>query len=99
MDESAVGTFFSDENLSISKNQEKEFLIKIKNHQLAKGQYYLNLSVGVGNEVTGTTEYDVVTKVLFFEIAYKDLLKTQMMALWHSEWGNVNFKNIEINSL
>jgi lipopolysaccharide transport system ATP-binding protein len=99
MDESAVGTFFSEEILSIKKNQEKAFVVKIKNHQLAKGQYYISMSVGIGNELTGTTEYDIVLKTLFFEIAYKDLLKTQMMTLWHSEWGTVNFKNVEINSL
>jgi lipopolysaccharide transport system ATP-binding protein len=99
MDESAVGTFFSEEIMSIKKNEEKEFVVKIKNHQLAKGQYYISMSVGIGNELIGTTEYDIVTKTLFFEIAYKDLLKTQMLTLWHSGWGHVNFKNVEISSL
>ncbi|UOR03956.1 ABC transporter ATP-binding protein [Hymenobacter aerilatus] len=99
LDESPVGTFFSGEELSIRKNEEKNFIVRIKNHQLAKGQYYISMSTGIGNELTGTTEYDIVLKTLFFEIAYKDLLKTQMMTLWHSEWGYVNFKNVEIKSL
>jgi len=99
MDESAVGAFFSEETLSIMKGQEKEFSITIKNHQLAKGQYYFDLSVGVGNELTGITDYDIVTKTLFFEIAYKDILKTQMITLWHSEWGSVNFKNVELKAV
>ncbi|MGI4743429.1 MAG: ABC transporter ATP-binding protein [Janthinobacterium lividum] len=99
LDESAVGTFFSEESLSIGKNQEKQFLLQVKNHQLAKGQYYINLSVGVGNELIGVTDYDIVTKVLFFEIAYKDSEKSQMMTLWRSEWGSVNFQDIKLKSL
>jgi len=99
MDESAVGTFFSEENLSIAKHQEKEFLLSIKNHQLAKGQYYINLSVGIGNELIGITDYDIVTKTLFFEIAYKNRQKSEMITLWHSDWGNTNFQNVELKAL
>jgi lipopolysaccharide transport system ATP-binding protein len=98
-DESLVGVFFSEENLSIRKGQTKDFLIKIKTHQLAKGQYYFDLSVGTGNEVTGTTEYDNISKVLFFEIAYKDSNREQMITLWPSDWGSINFQNVEVESL
>ena len=99
MDESAAGTFFSEEIASIKKGEEKEVLIKISKHQLAKGQYYIDLSVGIGNELTGITDYDIVQKTLFFEIIYKDRLKTQMMTLWHSEWGTVNFKDVEVKAI
>lgn len=99
MDESAAGTFFSEEIDSIKKGQEKDVLIKISKHQLSKGQYYIDLSVGTGNELTGITDYDIVQKTLFFEIIYKDRLKTQMMTLWHSEWGTVNFKDVEVKAI
>ncbi|WP_201986333.1 ABC transporter ATP-binding protein [Hymenobacter rubidus] len=96
MDESLAGVFFSKENLSIQKGEIKEVNIKVKNHQLAKGQYYFDFSVGTGDETIGTTEYDNVAKVMFFEIAYKDLAKQQMIALWPSAWGSTSFQNVEV---
>ena len=98
-DESLVGVFFSNENLSIKKGETKSFLVKIKNHQIAKGQYYFDLSVGTGSELTGITEYDNVSKVLFFEVAYKDVDRQQMITLWPSDWGSINFQNVEVNTL
>jgi lipopolysaccharide transport system ATP-binding protein len=94
-DESIVGLFFSEEIFSAKKGQVQEVELVIKNHQLAKGQYYLCFAVGIGNEIEGITEYDFVNQVLFFEIAYKDTEKSQMITLWPSEWGNTNFQNVE----
>jgi lipopolysaccharide transport system ATP-binding protein len=94
-DESIVGVFFSQEIFSAKKGQVQEVELIIKDHQLAKGQYYLCFAVGIGNEIEGITEYDFVNQVLFFEIAYKDIEKSQMITLWPSEWGNTNFQYVE----
>jgi lipopolysaccharide transport system ATP-binding protein len=94
-DESIVGVFFSEEIFSAKKDQVQEIELVIKNHQLAKGQYYLCFAVGTGNEIEGITEYDFVNQVLFFEIVYKDIEKSQMITLWPSDWGNTNFQNVE----
>jgi lipopolysaccharide transport system ATP-binding protein len=94
-DESIVGVFFSEEIFSAKKGQVQEIELVIKNHQLAKGQYYLCFAVGTGNEIEGITEYDFVNQVLFFEIVYKDIEKSQMITLWPSDWGNTNFQNVE----
>jgi len=94
-DESIVGVFFSEEIFSAKKGQVLEIELVIKNHQLAKGQYYLCFAVGTGNEIEGITEYDFVNQVLFFEIVYKDIEKSQMITLWPSDWGNTNFQNVE----
>ena len=99
MDESLVGVFFSKEVLSISKGETKEVAVVLKNHQLAKGQYYFDFSVGTGNEITGMTEYDNIAKVLFFEIAYQDSSRKQMITLWPREWGSISFQDVRINQL
>lgn len=99
MDESTAGTFFSEEILSIKKNEKREVVITLKNHQLAKGQYYIDFSVGIGNEISGITDYDIVFKTLFFEIAYKDKSKTKMITLWESAWGSTNFQDVELKML
>ena len=97
MDESLVGVFFSKEELSIKKDEIKEVSVILKNHQLAKGQYYFDFSVGTGNELTGTTEYDNIAKVVFFEITYQDSAKQKMIALWPTEWGSISFQDVLVN--
>lgn len=97
IDESIVGLYFSEETLEIEANEEKSFTLVIKNHQLSKGQYYFDFSVGTGNQLTGISEYDNVSKTLFFEIAYNDKARTEMITLWPSNWGNISFQDVEIN--
>jgi lipopolysaccharide transport system ATP-binding protein len=96
LDETLAGVFFSREILSISAGTEKKIVLEFKNHQLAKGQYYFDFSVGKGNEVTGITEYDNVAKVLFFEVAFKDKAHNEMIAMWLPQWGSVSFQDVEI---
>lgn len=96
IDDSVVGLYFSEEIFHIEANEEKSFTVAIKNHQLAKGQYYFEFCVGTGNHLTGITEYDNVTKTLFFEIAYDDKERNKMIALWPSNWGLINFQNVEV---
>ncbi|MCC3153815.1 ABC transporter ATP-binding protein [Hymenobacter sp. BT770] len=96
IDESPVGTFFSEEIFSIRNGETKDIMLSLKDHQLAKGQYYLSFSVGVGNEITGITDYDTVIQTLFFEIAYNDVANERMITLWNSEWGSMNFQNVEL---
>jgi lipopolysaccharide transport system ATP-binding protein len=99
IDESPVGTFFSQEIFSCDKGEEKEILLELTNHQLAKGQYYLSFSVGVGNEITGITDYDIVIQTLFFEIMYADISKQKMIAMWVPSLGNINFQNVNVKQV
>jgi lipopolysaccharide transport system ATP-binding protein len=96
IDETTIGTYFSDDKITIDKNEKKQVLIKINNHQLAKGIYYIDFSVGIGNELTGLTEFDNVSKVLFFEILYKTKEKNQMINTWPLDWGSINFSDVSI---
>lgn len=98
-DETPVGTFFSEEIFSIKKGQTSEIILCMKDHQLAKGQYYLSLSVGVGDELTGITDYDIINQVLYFEILYTDSNKDKMITLWPSSLGSINFQNVHLQQL
>lgn len=97
LEEAPVGVYFHPAVLSIEKGQTKSYQIKLNKHQLAKGQYYINMSVGVGNEITGFKDYDVVSKTLFFEIAFKNSERTEMITLWERSWGVTNFQHVSIN--
>jgi lipopolysaccharide transport system ATP-binding protein len=99
IDETPVGVYFSKEFLNIQKDETKNVEVSIKNHQLAKGQYVMSFSVGIGNEVSGFRDYDVIEQVLFFEIVYKDKEHKEMISLWESQWGTTNFQSIEVKEI
>ena len=85
--------------IKLSPNQ-KEYTatISLKNHNLAKGRYYMTIHTGVDNPATGIygIEFDEVTKVLSFEIMYSDEEKTIEMPFWHRAWGVANLQNSAI---
>lgn len=93
IDETSVGAFFSKEVFKIKKNEIKTIELIVNNHQLAKGKYYFDFSVGVGNEIVGIKDFDIISKTIFFEILYNDSPKKEMILQWDKNWGKVNFVN------
>ncbi|MFI5159467.1 MAG: ABC transporter ATP-binding protein, partial [Sphingobacteriales bacterium] len=91
-DHAPVGVFFSDDKLEIKGGETKDVRITIKDHQLAKGRYYFSFSVGIGNEIIGIRDLDIVTYTLAFEICYSDIFHKEMISLWEPHWGYINFK-------
>lgn len=96
-DETTIGVYFGEENIDIEEGQLKKIVFSLKNHQLAKGQYYFDFSVGVGNEITGFQDFDHITKALFFEISFKDSLHKEMVAIWDSNWGKISFQHVTVH--
>ena len=96
MEDQAVGVFFGEQNLVIKENEEIEVYVSLNNHQLAKGTYYMDFSIGIGDHTQGITDFDHVHQAFFFEIAYTDAITKEMIPLWSSSWGNINFQHVEI---
>ena len=86
-----------EEKFSITENEYRMLNLTIKNTQLAKGRYYLNFSVGQGNEVTGIKDFDIILQTLFFEVAFKNEERDEMVSIWIRQWGNVNFTDVSID--
>lgn len=98
--EKGIASYFGDPLLSIEAQEEKVFELRIENHQLTKGKYYMNIAIGKGDEVTGVREYDIAVKVLFFEIGYSDLNRTKRIVMWDEYgWGNINLQHVTINEI
>ncbi|HWZ16335.1 MAG TPA: polysaccharide ABC transporter ATP-binding protein [Mucilaginibacter sp.] len=97
MDETCIGVFFSKDNLKINAGETKRIRLTIKNHHIAKGSYYLDFSIGLGNEITGIKDFDIITKTLTFEIIYKEELTKEMYLMWDNNWGAINFQDTEVN--
>jgi lipopolysaccharide transport system ATP-binding protein len=94
-----VGVFFGENSNGINSIESKKYIFRIGNHQLAKGVYFINLSVGTGDHITGITDFDIVEKVISFEVAYSDFEKKNLINVWSRHWGNINFQNVEIDEM
>ena len=74
--------------------------VTLRNHNLAKGSYYLIFHAGVDSEENDMygVEFDEVLKVLTFEVKYKNEEKNEPMPFWHRYWGltNIAGSSIEI---
>lgn len=67
-------------------------IVRLKNHNLAKGKYYLNFNVGMKkNDESLFLDYDIVFGVLSFEMAYLSAEKKDPIKLWRSDWGMCQF--------
>lgn len=64
--------------------------VSLPNHQLAKGVYSMRFNVLSGFDyIAKPREYDVIEKVLSFEVKYFDLEHTHDFVFWPHHMGNV----------
>lgn len=69
-------------------------ILKLRNHNLSKGKYYLDFNVGMKrNEDSQFLDYDIVFGVLSFEIAYLTSEKKEPIKLWQSGWGACQYQD------
>lgn len=97
INEKRVGSFIS----SVQKVPEGDsFSVRIvlRNHNLAKGKYYLCFNIGLKNEEYGFIDYDIVYNTLLFEVKYTNKETRNPILLWREDWGNCRFLdgNVEI---
>ena len=88
-----VGTNSSMNTFMIEAGNKKVLRYIICNPRLVKGYYTISFSIGCGDVSSGETNYDVVDKIIGFEI---DKIKAESdlyYAKWNSSWwGNVFFE-------
>lgn len=81
---------------------QQEFKIKllIRNHNLARGVYFLHFNIGMKAGEYGYQDFDIVYDMLGFEIKYISNKEKNLILTWRDGWGNVDFKDgqVEINS-
>ena len=67
----------------------------VKGHNLAKGHYDVDFTVGLTDVSVGTRYYDVVEKVLAFDVEYKTRKGLEPYSLWPSIWGSHHLSSID----
>lgn len=91
-----IGSFFS-ENFNVVEEQSK-INLKILNHNLSVGEYYLNFSISQGSlKKSNLKILDHAYEAIAFEIFNEDFEKTYLTK-WNNRWGDLFFESkISIN--
>lgn len=69
--------------------------MNVDGHNLAKGHYDVDFTVGLTDVSVGTRYYDVVEKVLAFDVEYKTRKGREPYSLWPSLWGSHHLSSID----
>ena len=93
-----VGLLFSNECISLKKSNTTKFIFELRNHNLSKGDYLLDFSIGIGNEESSVSDYHLVYNALSFGIKRKIKDSSKKITTWNSlNWGNCNYQDFSIN--
>ena len=91
-----VGLFFSEHFSLTWGNDPFDVIVKLTNHNLAKGQYYFDFNIGTGDPVSGVTDFDILYNVISFEVTFDDYVNKSLIAKWTPNWGYNNWKQVEV---
>ena len=68
--------------------------ITLKNHNLARGVYYVGFNIGHKEIEYGLRDYDVVHHVLSMNVV--NVTSNVPIVLWQKCWGNTNYRDADI---
>jgi lipopolysaccharide transport system ATP-binding protein len=89
----SVASVFGPDSLSLSSDEERDFVITIPNPRLAPGRYHIGTSVGTGNHTTGHRDYDILMDVLHFEVTAPEG-ENGTQAVWPASWGAIRLPEL-----
>lgn len=69
--------------------------IALADHGLARGHYRMDFSVGQRDVQIGEVDYDVVEKVLAFDLEFKTRANKEPYVFWPRTWGDHYMSNIK----
>jgi lipopolysaccharide transport system ATP-binding protein len=84
----AVGNAFSRALGGLAADESATFRLSVEDLPLAPGRYFLAVATGVGDNVTGARDYDIVSDVLDFEVA-APRAEDGTLAYWTANWGPI----------
>ena len=100
-DNKPVGLLFSKEKINIKEAEQLNVVLKLNNHNLSKGVYFFDFSIGIGNEESAIMDSHVVYEALILEITKKHFNSETKISNWNKlNWGDNNYNDfsLEINS-
>ncbi len=93
LDGTPVGSISNTDFFKIETGEKKRVRLTLHNHNLAPGKYSIGFSVGIGNYITGQTDFDYATGGFVFEVDTYDKLDSSSKASvqWMKSWGGTMF--------
>lgn len=89
-----VGCISSDQHFSIKANETKRVQYTIINPGFVTGSYSISFSVGLGNMMTGETNFDIIKNAITFSIDKPFAKQDTYYVVWHNNlWGNILMKS------
>lgn len=99
IDGKPIGLLFSEPIVSMLSNTELEVTLQVKNHNLAKGVYVVDFSLGVGNEEEAISELHVIQGAITFGISKKNMVSETKISNWNKlNWGDNNYCDVVVYS-
>lgn len=94
IEDQCVGTFVS--NIYEVPKGKSSFEIKliVHNHNLSRGRYTTSFNIGLKDLETGLRDYDVIHKVINFQVT--NFTKNKTIALWLNSWGNILLHDVDM---
>lgn len=89
-EETPIGTCSSFEKIALNKGENK-IIYTVFPTRLVAGIYSISFSIGKGNTTEGETNYDVVTRIIQFEIDRLHKSQKHFYSKWDSGWGVIYF--------
>lgn len=88
-----IGSCFGSDLFDIKQGEEKRIEVRVKNHNLSIGVYFVSMSLGKGNFAEGMIDFDVITSIIKFNIIGSDSNLMTGFSSWNKEWGHVLFNS------
>lgn len=95
-DDTRVGLFISKDFNTPESKRDFTIHVKLSNHNLTKGKYYLDFNIGTGDFTTAVTDFDLVYKTITFEVEYMTKRGKEHIIKWNSNWGRNCYQNVDL---
>lgn len=95
-----VGLLFSEEKISLKKDEYVTAVLNLKNHNLTKDTYSFDFSIGMGNEEKAIMDAHVIYNALTLRVTKKHVDSDSDILIWNKlNWGNNCYNNVTLQIL
>ena len=96
LDGNVVGSVSNEDTFLIRAGEMKKIRFSVVNHNLAPGKYFVSFSIGIGNYITGQTDFDYVENCFVIEVDtyITGVADANACVQWMKCWGHIMFPSV-----
>ena len=92
IDGNPIGSVSNTQTFKIKEGEIKKISLTLRDLFLAKGLYDVSFATGIGNLLTCQRDFDFVPHIIGFSITQLSANKSEDVAQWDRNWGNIIWK-------